>query len=435
MIVKRLKLTSLSCFIFMFLVSGGISHAQLAKGANKFLGNITTSMQVRSDFGTYWDQITAENEHKWGSVEGTRDRMSWGGGDRVADYAKKNNIPWKFHTLIWGSQFPNWMNNLSQKEQLEEITEWFDETKKHYPDIPMIDVVNEAYEANGGKHAPPPWKNAIGGTGSTGFDYIVTAFKMARQRWPKAILIYNDYNTLEWPNEINWIKQTMPKLVKAGAPIDAIGFQAHGLKGQSAATLKSRLDDIWSAVKLPFYITEYDIGETNDQAQLDNYKAHITTMWNHPKVVGITIWGYIYGSTWVNGTGIIKDGKDRPSMTWLKEFIKANPNPPNDYPKFNTDGGGTPVIPVEQAKRSRDISLCQNGSSVSISLNGSNADGARLNVYDLKGTQIHSASIKAGITSGQSYSFSTAGLPAGYYVVKICSENAIEKARFLVSGK
>jgi len=41
-----------------------------------FVGNITTSGSVRSDFSQYWDQITPENEGKWGSVEGTRDQYN-----------------------------------------------------------------------------------------------------------------------------------------------------------------------------------------------------------------------------------------------------------------------------------------------------------------------------------------------------------------------
>ena len=41
--------------------------------------------QVRSDFITYWDQITPENEGKWGSVEGTRDQMNWAALDACYD--------------------------------------------------------------------------------------------------------------------------------------------------------------------------------------------------------------------------------------------------------------------------------------------------------------------------------------------------------------
>ena len=35
--------------------------AAFADGGAKFLGNITTSGQIREDFNTYWNQITAEN--------------------------------------------------------------------------------------------------------------------------------------------------------------------------------------------------------------------------------------------------------------------------------------------------------------------------------------------------------------------------------------
>jgi len=333
--MKKVIQRSVSTACAACLLVAGTADAQLAKGATKYLGNITTSGQVRSDFGKYWNQITGENEHKWASVEGTRNSMNWGGGDRIYNYAKQNNIIWKFHTLIWGSQYPSWMDGLSTADQKKEITEWFDASKAKYPDCPMIDVVNEAYmsnvnDFNAGKHAPPKWRDALGGTGSTGYDWIVTAFKMARERWPKAILIYNDYNTLEWNNEITWIKQIIPKLIAAGAPIDAVGFQAHGLKGTSASTLKSRLDDIANAIKVPMYITEYDISDEGDgSAQKSNFEAHIPVMWNHPKIAGITVWGYIDGATWVKGTGILtSSGSERPAMVWLKDFIAKNPNPP-----------------------------------------------------------------------------------------------------------
>jgi hypothetical protein len=46
------------------------------------------------------------------------------------------------------------------------------------------------------------------------------------------------------------------------------------------------------------------------------------------RIAGITLWGYIYGKTWASCnakelgcSGIIKDGIDRPAMTWLKEYF------------------------------------------------------------------------------------------------------------------
>ena len=44
--------------------------------------------------------------------------------------------------------------------------------------------------------------------------------------------------------------------------------------------------------------------------------------YNHPSVEGITLWGYVVGSTWVNGSGLIQsNGTPRPAMTWLRTYI------------------------------------------------------------------------------------------------------------------
>jgi GH35 family endo-1,4-beta-xylanase len=51
-------------------------------------------------------------------VEGNRDQMNWTSGDRIKNFAEQNNIPWEFHTLVWGSQYPTWMNSLSQADFL-----------------------------------------------------------------------------------------------------------------------------------------------------------------------------------------------------------------------------------------------------------------------------------------------------------------------------
>jgi endo-1,4-beta-xylanase len=330
-------------------LAAALAHGQPAKGANKFLGNITSRGQVRADFGTYWNQITPENETKWGSVEGTRDRMSWTGADRVADYAQKAGILWKFHTFAWGGQAPNWISGLSQDEQLAEFTEWLDEAKKKYPDIPMIDVVNEAHP----NHAPAPFRNALGGNGSSGYDWIFKAFQMARERWPKAILIYNDYNNIEYNNEVDWTVALAKAAIAAKVPIDAIGCQSHDAYKINTATVKSNLDKL-AATGLPLFITEYDIGYSDDTQQLNSIKDQFPVFWNHPSVVGVTYWGYVVGQTWRTGTGLITDGgTERPSLTWLKGYVKDNPNPQNKFPSLlaRVSGAGSPISFRNAGKR------------------------------------------------------------------------------------
>lgn len=327
----------------------------MADGGAKFLGNITTRGQVQSDFGTYWNQITAENECKWASIEGSRGRYNWSGCDACYNWAKKNGGKFKFHALVWGSQYPNWLNGLSTDETKKAITAWFDAVAAHYPDLEMIDVVNEAIKSGGSYHSGYGKNNniipALGGDNGN-YEFVATAFKMARERWPKAILIYNDYNTFKW--QINEGIDLVNKLVKQGAPVDAYGQQAHDLTDMSSSDFKNALNKIQNSVKnakgepMPLFITEYDIGTDNDNQQKQRYSEQIPAFWESPQVAGITLWGYIYGATWTtNGnSGLIKNGSDRPAMTWLKQYFK-------EHLKDGKDNTGlfAPYVPPEPVPR------------------------------------------------------------------------------------
>ena len=307
----------------MFSVGAG---AQLSTNPDKFLGNITTGWNSDMDtdgfiFADYWNQVTPENATKWGSVEGDRQgKFNWGGADKAAKYAKEHGFPFKFHTLVWGSQYPNWMNNLSTEKQYEAIVEWMDEAKKHYPDLPVIDVVNEAISG----HAPAPYKAALGGDGKTGYDWIIKAFEMAHERWPDAVLVYNDYNTFQW-NTDQFI-DLVRTIRDAGAPVDAYGCQSHDLTGCSASTLKASMKKLQDALKMPMYVTEYDIGTSNDNDQLRDYKAQIPLLWEADYCAGVTLWGWIYGKTWTTdgNSGLIKNKNERPALEWLREYMQTD---------------------------------------------------------------------------------------------------------------
>ncbi|MBO4451240.1 MAG: endo-1,4-beta-xylanase [Bacteroidaceae bacterium] len=310
------------------------AQAQLSSNPDKFLGNITTRYNV--DYGnekyyTLWNQITCENESKWGSVEGTRGSFNWG-CDNAVNYAKQHNFPFKFHALIWGAQYPNWLPNLSPSERYQAIIKWLDAIKKKYPKLDMIDVVNEAVGMH--QQGNPMMKESLGGEGVTGYDWLIKAFELAYERWPDAILIYNDYNTFQWDTD-NYIK-LVQTLRNAGAPIDAYGCQSHDVTDISLSNFKSVMAKIQNALKMPMYSTEFDVGTTDDNKQLTQYKNLIPVMWEADYCAGITLWGYIYGATWTTdgNSGIIRDGKDRPAMTWLREYMKTDKakNAKSPYP-------------------------------------------------------------------------------------------------------
>jgi len=311
------------------------ANAQLSKNPDKFLGNITTSGQVdygKEKYYTLWNQITPENESKWSSVQGSsQTSWNWGGVDNCVNYAKNHNFPFKFHTFVWGSQFPSWVKNLSLPNRYNAIVNWVDGVKKKYAKLAMIDVVNEAIDG----HQPDTHyiKDALGGGGKTGYDWLIKAFEMAYERYPNSILIYNDFNTFQW-NTDQFI--TLVQAIRdGGAPIDAYGCQSHDLTDCDLSKLKSSEQKIHNALKMPMYITEYDIGTRNDALQEQRYKEQIPYLWGLEHCAGITLWGYIYGNTWIEEkdaqgnviargiSGLIKDGKDRPAMTWLRDWMKT----------------------------------------------------------------------------------------------------------------
>lgn len=305
------------------LAACNLSYAQLSSNPDKFLGNITTRGQVNGtgfEYSSLWNQITPENESKWSSIEGNRNSFNWGGCDNAYNYAKDNGLLFKFHTLVWGSQYPTWMDGLSKEDQYNEIVDWMDAIKDRYPDLEMIDVVNEAIVG----HAPAPYKDALGGDGKTGYDWIIKAFEMAAERWPNAILIYNDYNTFQW-QKAQFI-EIVKTLRDAGAPIDAYGCQSHDLTDMSFTDFKAAMTEIQRALRIPMYSTEYDIGTSDDDKQKKQYQDQVKYMWEQDYVAGVTLWGYIYGATWTTdgNSGIIKNGKDRPAMTWLREYMASD---------------------------------------------------------------------------------------------------------------
>jgi endo-1,4-beta-xylanase len=280
----------------------------------KFVGNITTGGAVRDGFAKYWTQITPENEGKWGSVQPTQGAFNWGPVDKIYAYAQSNHVIFKQHNFVWGSQQPSWVNASNAEPA---VKAWMKAFCERYPDTKLIDVVNEPPP-----HTTPRYLDGMGGAGKSGYDWIVNAFKWAREACPNAILILNDYNNIEYANDNAHTIDIVTKIKAAGAPIDAVGAQAHDSAKVSTATLKGYIDKIANTTGLPVYITEYDLGIADDNQQKMLMQEQFTMFWNDDNVKGITLWGYIVGSTWRANTGLQQpSGQMRPAMKWLMDFL------------------------------------------------------------------------------------------------------------------
>ena len=297
--------------------TGGTSGAAGSTGTpgtvKKFFGNIDTQGQIRSDFKTYWDQFSPENAGKWGSVQPSSGTFNWSSLDAMYKYCTDNNIIFKQHNFTWGAQQPSWVTS---SNAMTAVPAWISAFCTRYPKVALIDVVNEPLHNQAG------YTGGIGGAGTSGYDWIVQMFKWARASCPGAILIVNDYNTIEYSSENGRIQTLVNAVLKAGGPIDAVGNQGHDVGKVSASTVLTYTNNIISGTGLPVYITEMDVGEADDSTQASKISAVVTELWKLDQVKGMTYWGYIVGTTWRSNTGLMtSSGTKRAAMTWLMSFL------------------------------------------------------------------------------------------------------------------
>jgi len=284
----------------------------------KFIGNIVhKNNDIIPDFSDKWMQVSMEANSKWGFVQpNSASDWVWGPVEAAYGYAQEHGIIYKEHAFFWNYEQPSWVTSDNVAASAEV---WIQTFCEKFPDTVLIDVVNEpTYHA-------PPYKDGLGGDGASGYDWIVNAFELADQYCPNAILLINDYNIIEWPDDHDNFVAILQAVLAAGAPIDAIGAQGHDVADAGVPAAKEFIDHFTETFGLPVYITEFDVDRADDQEQLDIMQEAITMFWEHPNVHGITYWGFQEGLMWAPSAYLVSSGgTERPAMTWLMDFVAAH---------------------------------------------------------------------------------------------------------------
>ena len=246
--------------------------------------------------------VVPENAMKWDATEPSQNSFSYGAGDQVVSYAATSGKKVYGHTLVWHSQLPGWVNNLSGTALQSAMTNHITNVATHFKGkVVAWDVVNEAFADNGARRAESPFQQKLGD------GYIETAFRTARAADPSAKLCINDYNT----DGINAKSTAIYNLVKdfkaRGVPIDCVGFQAHLIVGQVPSDLKANLQR-FADLGVDVRITELDIRMTtpSDATKLANqaadYKKVFQACLGVTRCQGVTIWGITDKYSWVPDT-------------------------------------------------------------------------------------------------------------------------------------
>lgn len=222
---------------------------------------------------------TAENAMKWENIHPSPDVFTFALADQLIKTAEQCDANVIGHTLVWHQQTPEWVfkdvdgNALSRDQLLMRLREHIHTVVGRYKGkIYGWDVVNEALNEDGSLR-DSRWRQIIGD------DYILQAFRFAREADPSAQLYYNDFNlykTKKVGGAINLVKQ----LAEDGVNVDAIGMQGHySLFYPSIKAVQQSMQAIVDA-GISIAITELDVSvlplpEGFDGAEItQNFATH-----------------------------------------------------------------------------------------------------------------------------------------------------------------
>lgn len=130
-----------------------------------------------------------------------------------------------------------------------------------------------------------------------GPSLIVRAFQLASLLAPSALLFLNDYHVedgLSAASRPEAYAAHARKLLAMGAPVSAIGIQAH-----TSAPVGSHMRhsfDILSAMGLPLWLTELDTASRDERVQADDLEGCLREAFAHPGVHGVVLWGFMEGA-------------------------------------------------------------------------------------------------------------------------------------------
>jgi endo-1,4-beta-xylanase len=208
----------------------------------------------------HFNSLTAENVMKMAPVHPEENRYYWAGADAIVEFARKNSLRVRGHTLCWHNQVPDWMfinrdgSRVSKEVLLERLKEHIYAVVGRYKGkIYAWDVVNEAISDN-----PKEFLRNSLWYQICGEDFIVKAFEFAHDADPGALLFYNDYNT-ESPDKRERIYLLLKKLKDAHVPLDGVGLQGHwSIQSPSQEMLSSSIDR-FASLGLKVQVTELDV--------------------------------------------------------------------------------------------------------------------------------------------------------------------------------
>jgi GH35 family endo-1,4-beta-xylanase len=214
-----------------------------------------------------------------------------------------------------------------------------------------------------------------------GNEVMVDWFKSAHAADPQAKLFINDYAILAGgggttPHRDHYEK-TIRLLIDKGAPLDGIGMQGHFATSLTAPEDLLKILDRFAQFKKTIWVTEYDIVLGDEALAGDYTRDFYTTLFSHPAVGGIVMWGFWDGSHWKNNAPLYRrDWSEKPAAGAYRDLVKKQWHTEQT---LSSDAKGTVslsgflgayeiVVTTKGQTKSAKATLVAGGSEVKVSL-------------------------------------------------------------------
>lgn len=306
---------------------------------NRFLMGVALDRYLPGDYSpvelnlirTQFAAITPANCMKMMHVQREEGQFDYQMADALVAFAATNQLKVCGHCLVWAKdeRTPEWVFRegeklVSRDRLLERMRTHIQAVAGRYRGkVISWDVVNEALDDGTNWLRPSKWVSTLGE------EFIVKAFRCAREADPEAVLIYNDYN-VELPAKRAKLLRLLRRLQERQAPIQAVGIQGHyELDSAPYQGLEETIAAV-RAMGLKVIMTEFDLdviprarwwadggkhheelaryspytngcpGEVLER-QAEQYRRLFAIFRKHPEAIArITFWDLHDGRSWLN---------------------------------------------------------------------------------------------------------------------------------------
>lgn len=266
--------------------------------------------------------VTTDWALKFGALRPRPDVWTFAEADRIVDFAAREGMAVRGHTLVWNEANPDWLRTLSAREATRVFDEHIERVVSRYAGrLHSWDIVNEPFWPDHGKpggYRDGPWLAALGPA------YVTRAFRRAGAIDRRAKLTLNEAHCEivgGWGDAIRpRLARLVDDMLDAGVPLHAVGLQAH-LKPQWGYDDDAFLAFIekLSSRGLEIYLTELDIDDEafpeavaeRDRRVADRYANFLRAALTSPAVKMVVTWQLADRYTFLRNPDALRTRKAR----------------------------------------------------------------------------------------------------------------------------